>query len=192
MRFRQLEKAGRLDIVYGGHPLDLYTFGVLNLNLHDVVDKVAIGLLSQEGLLEPTWKRPRYLPQRPPLPYQRIIRADVEKVQVGSLIETVTFAIAVILADPNVIAVLQNLSANIVWAISVSGVRGIQHRASSSPNNYRWYRRDSDPVEIGPNLRDVLVALAEHNDGHGAELRVVSRAPGRDETEVVLMIRSEE
>ena len=103
-----------LDIVYKGRPLDLYTLGVLNLNMHDVVDKVAIGLLSQEGLLEPTWKRPRYLPQRPPFPYQRIVKAEVQQVQVGSLIESVTFAVAVVLADPNVMAVLQNLSANII------------------------------------------------------------------------------
>jgi len=186
-----LEEAGALEISYVGKPLDLYTFGVFHLNMHDIVDKVALGLLSQEGLLEPTWKRPRYLPQRPPLPYQRIVAAEIRQVSIGSLNEAITFAIASILADPNVVAILQNLAANVIWAISASGVRGIQRRMSNPPNNYLWRRRETDPLEVGANLRDVLIALAEHNDGQNAELRIKSRSPNREETEVVLVIRGQ-
>ena len=192
MEFQRLQEAGTLEISYSGRPLDLYTFGVVQLNVHDIVDKVALSLLSQEGVIEPTWKRPRYLSQRPPLPYQRIIEAEISQVEIGSLNEVIVFAIASILADPNVLAVLQNLAANVVWAIGASGVRGIQRRMSAPPNNYLWRRKDSDPIEIGANLREVLLALVEHNDGHNAELRIRSHTPNKEETEVVLLISRQE
>lgn len=190
--FQRLQEAGTLEISYSGRPLDLYTFGVVQLNMHDIVEKVTLSLLLQEGVIEPTWKHPRYLPQRPPLPYQRIIEAEISQVEIGSLNEAIVFAIASILADPNVLAVLHNLAANVVWAIGASGVRGIQKRISAPPNNYLWRRKDNDPIEIGANLREVLLALAEHNDGHNAELRIRSRTPNREETEVVLLISRHE
>lgn len=188
MNFEGIEGAGSLDILYRGVPLDLYTMGILNVNIHDITQKVGVGLLSEAGLVEPTWKRPRSLPQRPPLPYQRIIQGRIQRVQIGSLEESVTFAVAAVLADPNVIAVLQNLSANIVWAIGISGVKGLRRHRPDRPNDFRWRRLDDDPLDIGPNLRDVLVAFAEHNDGHPAELRFVAHAGNEGEWEVALRV----
>lgn len=188
MDFQRLEEAGPMEILYTGQPLDLYTFGVFHLNMQDIVDKVALGLLSQAGLLEPTWQRASYLPRRPFLSYPRLVRAEINEISVGSLSEGIMFAIAAVLADPHVVAVLQNLAANIVWAVGASGVRGIRQRRLEPPNNYRWYHRDDDPVEVGPNLRDVIIALSEYNEGRRSELTIRSGSPNRGQTEVTIVI----
>ena len=52
MQFQTLENASPLEIRYEGERLDLYTMGLFQLQLQDVVDKVALGLLFQAGLLE--------------------------------------------------------------------------------------------------------------------------------------------
>lgn len=188
MEFLRLQEADSLEIEYSGELLDLHTFGIFHLNLQEIVDKVSLGLLSQAGLLEPTWKRAKYLPRRPFFPSDRIIKAEIQQVQVGSLTEGITFAVIAVLADPNVVAVLQNLAANIIWAIGESGVRGIRTNQNFRPNNFRWFRRDDDPVEIGPNLRDVLVAIAQNNDGKRAEIKFKSRSANREQTEVTIII----
>lgn len=191
MDFVRLDEVGTLEIFYEGTPMDLYSFGIFHLNMQDIVDKVALGLLSQAGLLEPTWRRASYLPQRPFLSSPRLVRAEVNQVSVGSLAEGISFAIAAALADPGVIAVLQNLTANIVWAIGASGVRGIRAHTGSQPNNYRWFGKNVDPIEVGPNLRDVLLALAEHNAGHRSELTIRSGSPNRGQTEVTIVINGQ-
>lgn len=188
MQFQRLEDTSPLEIEYSGELLDLYTFGIFHLNMQDIVDKVALGLLSQAGLLEPTWRRANYLPRRPFLASERIIKAEIRQVQIGSLTEEITFAVASVLADPNVIAVLQNLGANVIWAVGESGVRGIRNRIHPQPNKFRWFQRDDDPVEIGPNLRDVLVAIAQTNNGKKAEIRFKSGSRNREQTEVIITI----
>lgn len=187
MEFQSLE-AHPLEIEYSGDLLDLYAFGIFHLNMQEIVDKVALGLLSQAGLLEPTWKRASYLPRRPFLPSERIIKAEIQQVRVGSFTEGIGFTIAAVLADPNVIAVLQNLGANVIWAIGESGVRGIRNRIHSQPNRFRWFQRDADPVEIGPNLREVLVAIARNNNGKRASIKFKSRSPNGEQTEVEIVI----
>jgi hypothetical protein len=188
MRYEQMENSSPLEIEYSGDLLDLYSFGVFHLNMQEIVDKVSLGLLSQAGLLEPTWKRAKYLPGRPFVPSERIVKAEVRQVQVGSLTEVIYFAVASVLADPNVIAVMQNLGANVIWAIGESGVRGIKNKIYNQPNKFRWFYRDDDPVEIGANLRDVLMAIAKNNNGKKAEIRFKTRSPNKEQTEVVIII----
>ena len=188
MQFEQLENSSPLEIEYSGDLLDLHTFGIFHLNMQEIVDKVSLGLLSQAGLLEPTWKRAKYLPARPFVPSERIVKAEVRQVQVGSLNEVIYFAVASVLADPNVIAIMQNLGANVIWAIGESGVRGIKNKIYNQPNKFRWFYRDDDPVEIGANLRDVLMAVAKNNNGKKAEIRFKTRSPNKEQTEVVIII----
>ncbi|HRO25261.1 MAG TPA: hypothetical protein PK205_15235 [Promineifilum sp.] len=188
MEFQRLEKASPVEITYSGERLDLYSFGLFHLNMQEIVDKVSLGLLSQAGLLEPTWRRAKYLPSRPFFPSERIVKAELQQVRIGSLEEVITFSVATALADPNVIAVLQNLGANVLWAIAESGVRGIRERIHHSPNQFRWFNRDDDPVEIGPNLREVLMTIARDNNGKKAEIRYRSDSPNRGPIEVVIVI----
>jgi hypothetical protein len=192
MRYEQLENSSPLEIEYSGDLLDLYTFGVFHLNMQEIVDKVSLGLLSQAGLLEPTWKRASYLPRRPFVPSERIVKAEVRQVRVGSLEEYIVFTVASVLGDPNVIAIMQNLGANIIWAIGESGVRGIKNKIYGQPNKFRWFYRDDDPVEIGANLRDVLMAIAKNNNGKKAEIRFKSKSPNKEQTEVVIIINGDD
>lgn len=192
MRYQALGNTPPLEIDYSGETLDLYSLGVFQLQMQDVIDKVTLGLLSQAGLVEPTWRRAKYLP-RPQLPASdRFVRAEIRKLGVGSLAEVVTFAVATVIADPNVMAVLQNLGANVVWAIGASGLRGIRNRLHRPPNDFRWFDRDDDPLEIGPNLRPILVALAENNGLRRAELRFKSRTRYGEELEAEIIIEGNE
>lgn len=169
MQYEYLEGAGQLEII-----------------CRSDID-MAFYLLSQEGLLDPTWRRPRYLPAKQVTPYRRFIRANISDIRQGSLIEAISFSVAVVLAEPNVIAVLQNLAANVVWAIGASGVRGVipQRRKPPMDINVPPMRR-SDPLDIGPNTRDMMIAIAESRPGEKIEL--VFREQGFESQEVVLRI----
>ena len=135
----------------------------------------------------------RKIPSETTVPlFPRFIRAEIRQLQTGSLLEAVSFAVATAIADPNVIAVLQNLGANVVWAIGTSGLRGIRPRVSRTPNDFRWFDRDDDPLEIGANLRPVLVALAANNSPYRAELRFKSRNRHGEELETEIIIESAE
>ena|SRR5688572_789658 len=124
MQFEALNEAGVLEIDYSGSPLDLYAFGILHINIQEIIDKVALMMLLEQGILDPSWRRPRSLPFRVPRSQPLIVKAEIHSVQVGSLFEALTFAIPVVLADPNVRAVLQNLTANLLWGVGMSGIRG--------------------------------------------------------------------
>lgn len=188
MQFQPLENANLLEIVYSGERLDLYTLGVFQLHMQNVIDKVSLGLLSQAGLIEPTWRRAKHLP-RPQFPEpNRFVRAEIRELGTGSLWESVTFAVAAVMVDPHVIAILQNLAANVVWAVGASGVRGLSRNFLYAPNDFRWFDRDDDPLEIGANLRPVLVALAENNGLGRAELRFRTRNRHGEQMEAVIII----
>jgi len=187
MKFENLE-GSLLEIEYQGKPLDLYTLGILHLDLQEVIDKVALGLLSQAGLIEPTWKRAGYIPPRHFYLLERILKAEVKQIKPGSLFETIEFAISVVMADPNVIAVLQNLGANIIWAIGESGIRGISEKIAGKANKFGWFHRDKDPVEIGPNLREILVPIAHNNSGKVTKIKFKSSRPNGETTEIEIEI----
>jgi hypothetical protein len=87
MEFQRLEEANYLEVLYSGKPLDLYTFSVFHLNVQDIIDKVSLGLLSQAGLLEPSWRRERFLPHRPFRPYPRLIQAEEVTIVFGGRAE---------------------------------------------------------------------------------------------------------
>jgi hypothetical protein len=170
LRYDLLEGAGILEVTYSGPGIDVYSLGVLNSNLQDIIDKVAFWFLSQDGLLEPTWRRPRYLPNRiPPAPV-RFIRADIRTISTGSLHQEVAFGLAIVLSDPDVRAILQNLAADIVWAIGASGIRGIRSRPERPPLDVLPLK-NRDPFDIGPNMREVLLALSERSEGGRLRLR---------------------
>ena len=85
----------------------------------------------------------RKIPSETTVPlFPRFIRAEIRQLQTGSLLEAVSFAVATAIADPNVIAVLQNLGANVVWAIGTSGLRGIRPRVSRTPNAVSYTHLD--------------------------------------------------
>jgi hypothetical protein len=50
MQFQPLENASPLEIIYSGERLDLYTLGIFQLQMQDVIDKVTctLSLLSEQ------------------------------------------------------------------------------------------------------------------------------------------------
>lgn len=162
--FQRFERAGKLVVQWEGEPLDLYSIAILQLNLQEIVERVGSWLVSEAGLLYPLPGRPRIWRGLPPWqPSPRILRAVPEAIHVGSLFQEISFFIANVLADRDFRTVLQNLAAHIVWAVSVSDVRGVRREQvpPPAPPLRSYYRDRSDPVEIGPNLRATIVALAE-------------------------------
>ena len=59
-------------------------WGMLQLNLNEIVEKVAFYSLCQEGLLEPSWRRPRHLPPRPAPSLMRLVQGRIATVKHGS------------------------------------------------------------------------------------------------------------
>jgi hypothetical protein len=195
MRYIDLETAGILQIAYTGTPLDLYSHGVLSLSLHDVIERTAITLIERE---RDSFFRPRYLFTRRRsspaieelLRFGSLVRAEIRQVRIGSLEQEVSFALASVLANPNTIAILQNLAANVIWAIGASGLRGIRQRIPQRFESPIAFPRREDPLEIGVNLQAVMVALAEHNDGRPCELTFKYRSQNEETMEVTLRINN--
>ena len=189
MEFEPLKEAGNLDVGYAGTPLDLHSFGVFHTNMQDIIDKVAFVVLSEAGVIDPGWRRPRYIPARVPVPYRRIVRGDISSISIGSLLESISFGVAIAFADPNVRAVLQNLAANIIWAASLSGVRGIVGHARGFLTSLPSWRNRSDPFEIGPNLRDILHAVAENNGERDSEIQFKCQLRNQETMEIKIRLR---
>lgn len=128
--FQPLETAGILHVYWDGPPLDLYSMATVQLNLHDIIERVGFWIVSEAGFLYPStgrfkpWRGWRAFPSWQPAP--RFIRAVPFNINVDSLSQQICFLIANILADADMRAILQNLAANIVWAIGASGVKGIR------------------------------------------------------------------
>lgn len=186
MEYQALENSGILEIEYIGAPLDLYSFGILQINLQDIIDKVSFGILHREGLLEPSRKRSKYIPSRPPIEYRRFIKAEINSIRIGSLEQSIAFTIASVLADPNVISIMQNLAANVVWAIWASGVRAIKDKYLNPPKSHFIDQRD--PFDVGPNIREIVLAVAENSNGRTAEIKIKHRSPDNEITQVIIKI----
>ncbi|MCI0418876.1 MAG: hypothetical protein L0312_06590 [Acidobacteria bacterium] len=194
MQYELLEEAGTLEVSLTGQSPDLDALGVLQTHLQEIVDRVAYWVAFEGGMLPPTSMNMPHL-RRLGRAFRLgqpgyLVKGRLLKASTGSLIQEIGIALAVVVADPDMRAVLQNLAANVVWAISVSGVRGLRQREGSVPfeQNSR-YRNRLDPVDVGPNLRTILLALAE--SGQAGELHFRTRARGVEQ-EVSIKISSGE
>jgi hypothetical protein len=193
--FQLLDGAGKLRIEWDGPRLDLYSIAILQLNLQEIVERVGFWIVSEAGLLYPLPGRSgprrgwRGLPSWQPTP--RFIRAVPDAILVGSLFQEVSFVIANVLADADMRAVLQNLAANVVWAIGASKVKGIRTVEGPPPPALRESYRERDPVEIGPNLRATVIALSEAVPHGSASISISSNGTTRD-TQVRIHINNRE
>lgn len=161
--FEPFDDAGRLEISWDGPPLDLYGMAMLQLNLSDIVEQVVRWHLHDRVIAFPPLRRPtswRGLVRSRTAP--EVVRAIPRVVRVGSLFQEVSFVIASMMADNDVRAVLQNLAANTVWAIGASRVRGVEGGPQSAPKGFLpSVSNQVDPVDVGPNVRGLVLALAE-------------------------------
>lgn len=192
MTYDHLEEAGMLSVVYSGPPLDLYAVGMLQVNLQEIFDRVAFWLSAEAGLMFPDSRRRgwRGLPAWQPSP--RIVRGELRSIATGSLTQEVVFVVARVLSDPDMRAVLQGFSGNVVFAIAASGLRVIRQRSVEATRPVRefWARRP-DPADVGPNLRSIIAAVAESVPYGKANISIRSKTSA-GEHEVIITIDNEE
>jgi hypothetical protein len=184
MQYEYLENAGKLEIEYKGRLLDANSLGILQINLQEMADLVALNLVEAAGLLGRYYAPYGFLRHfRREIPHRSIIRVEVRELKVGSLYQEVVFYIPNILADPDVRAVLQGLAGTIIWEIGKATVRGIKLLRNKKP--VELPPPTSNPREqfdISPNLRDIGIAIAENADDEGAQIIFRSRyAEGENE-----------
>jgi len=191
VQFERAEEAGVLTVEWTGLPLDLYAMGVLEINLQEIVDKVVYRIAAQERIVPSPFMRPSLRGLRPDLPYPRFLRAEIRTLSTGSLSQEVVFLLAAVLSDPTMRAVLSGVASNIVYAIGVSALKGVISRPERPPRRgLRSWQGRPDPIDIGPNLRAVALALAQ-NGSQAAELRVTADGP-EGKTQVVIRIEDKQ
>ena len=85
MRFEPLEDAGTLLIDYDGPPPDLYSLGILQLTIQEIVDKVSYAMWGQGHIDFPLQyrRRTRWVYQYPL--YGRMGPPQLRSISAGSL-----------------------------------------------------------------------------------------------------------
>ena len=156
-----------------GPDLDALTLGVIQINIHEITNRVAASLLIEKGLLEPPSSFQnarhgggfRYFYQR------SLVRTRIGNIRNGSIEQEVEFALAAAIADPDVRAILNNLSASLIFAIARSEVQTVRSRLQDAVSQPR--RIESQ--DVGPNIRDIATAALENSNGRPASLRLTWR-----------------
>lgn len=100
--------------------MDASPLGILQLQLQEIVDKVATELLARDRLLDPRDPRSRrrgvYGRSE-----ERVVRIKVEQIQSGSLFQEVSFWVQSVLADPDMRSVLLVLQRELPKPHSIIG-----------------------------------------------------------------------
>ena len=152
-----------LQIVIYGDRIDALSLGVVVISLQRIVEKVTHDLLYEEHILAPGWKWATY-PSRWFQPeYPRFAQLEIVHAKEGSFLTDWAIAVLSTLNDPHVIAILDNLASNVVWAISMAGQKGVIQDISNRINvPSRFRRRNNDPYQIEALVRDITL-IAEQN-----------------------------
>lgn len=188
MEFEELSEAGTLQVDYDGRALDTYALGVIHLNLHEMYEKVAWGMLEKEfGWPDVPHRRWRWHRHYRWLTDQRLVRAEIRGLRSGSLYETAAFLIPVVLADPDVRAVLQNLVANIIYEIGATRLKGV--RKDNQKAVSRTQSRLPPMFDPRNNVRQVIQALGENG---GGKVRFTHKSKEGESTTVVIEVASED
>lgn len=151
----------RLQIVGGN--VDLLTLGVVHISVQRMVDRVAHEFLAMEGVLSPAWISGPQAPRWFPPEFPRLVQLEVVQAKTGSFDALLGMTLASVLADPHVIAVLDNLGANVLWAFGTATVRGMRRELRENlPLPAKIRRQEHDPYKVEPFVRDIMLA-AEQN-----------------------------
>jgi len=162
--YYQLEgQSLNLDIT--GERVDALSLGVITISLQRIVEKVTHDLLYEERVLAPGWKWAVY-PSRWFQPeYPRFAQLELTGAKKGSFDSSWVIAVIATLNDPHVIAILDNLAANVIWAIGMAGLKGVSSTMSDRiqvPSRLRRKQRERDPHQIEALVRDIVL-IAEQN-----------------------------
>jgi hypothetical protein len=114
------EISAQLHIHFESDDMDLLQVGILNSSLHEILNQVAITVLNQENEHRESEGREKlfdFIPQT--LSREDVlIRARIIGVSSGSLELNIQPIVAQIFSEPSAVAILNNLVANVIWAIA--------------------------------------------------------------------------
>lgn len=118
----------RLRIRLESEAIDAYSFGLIHTHLQRIADRVAFRLLTEEGRIDPTWLQRQMSPDTASSEYRGLVRLEVVEVRRGSIVEIISIAVSAALNDPWTVAILQNLAADMIFAIAMWGaVKATKH-----------------------------------------------------------------
>jgi len=189
MRYDEVESIAPLSLEYQGPTLDLYTLGVLQMNLQEIVDKVSHDLLRDEELVGIYFQRYRYNGNISHFFNGRIVKANVKHISSGSLYEDITFSVLAAVSDSDVRAVLQSLGAAIIFEIVKTGYAKLtKHRESNNTNSSirKRHKHPTKSFDVGPNIRAIVIALAENG---GGQLKIKSKSEEGGDIEIDIEVK---
>lgn len=135
MEYKQL--ASRLTLKFEADDLDILQLGILNYHLHGLLNQVAIAMLGEEDELRARRGEDKLLSIIPQTPNRddALIRGKITGVRQGSIELDLQTVILAIYSTPGAIAILQNLAANVIWAVGafasrVAAARIVRHESS--------------------------------------------------------------
>ena len=199
--FDPLDIAGKLEIEVKNISLDSFALGVLQINLHEISNKVGFWLLNKEARYGRNTIMSSYHKatldsfnigrQERSSNFTRqssIIQTNIENIGIGSLHETVSFGLVTALAIPSVQSILQNLAANIIWLVSTSGIGVIIRRRWSEEHMQLPDVKFEDTVDIIPNLKQIISSLPKGERGSPVELELRYKTRNNEKIELLLRI----
>jgi hypothetical protein len=200
VEYDEIEEAGKLKIFYEGPTLDLLTIGRLQINLHRIIEHVAIVTIGEnESVLDrlkfdlipitrkqfsTMWRRyphfrrrgyPRFYPElylnEDNFEDVPIVRTTCYRAEVGSWEQELGFTIISTLSHPDIRAALQGLGGNILYAIMNSGLRGISAIKGCEPRSNNT-SANFDPFDVGPNVAEIVKVFVDHGGSKAKKLTI--------------------
>lgn len=175
--------SSELAIYYQADEIDLHQVGTLNNSLHELLNQIAISMIESEN--DRRSKREEcHILDSLPTSFGRsdiLIRGRVAALKTASIEAVITPVLHAAAANPHVIALLQNLSANVVWAIGKYGA----DQAGIRIRNWKGDARDADVKGVAAKklssvrVRNLIKDLKDSSNGGRLKLK-----SGEDEIEI--------
>lgn len=165
----------QLSIRFEADDLDILQLGILNYHLHGLLNQVAIGALTEEDRIRQAEGDETLLDAIPQTLNRddALIRARVSAVRQGSIELDLNTVVAALYSTPGAIAILQNLSADVIWAVGqfasrVTSARVLNWRKS---NIDRKIPSVSARRKLSTKVEKFVRLLAESSSGGRIYLR---------------------
>jgi hypothetical protein len=185
----------KLVLKFDSDNLDILQVGILNYHLHGLLNQVAIALLGEEDTHRVARGEPKLLQIIPQTTNRddALIRARITGVRQGSIELDLQTVILAVYSTPGAIAILQNLAANVIWAVGayayrVSGAKVTKHRSSLADDHN--VQSVAARKRLGTKAEKFVKLLAESTNGgriylksDDEELEIIFNGPNDYEDE---------
>jgi hypothetical protein len=165
-----------LSLHFESENLDLLQVGILNSSLHEIMNLVAIAIVDEENEFAQSHGEQKILDHIPQTFTRQdiLIRASIIGVREGSIEFDIQPLLALVFTVPNAVAVLQNLAANVIWAIGTYGTRVVGSRIvrkGISQGDRPSIPETSARRRLRPRVERLLKHLKETSNGGRIVLR---------------------